>query len=120
MSFRGISGLRPDINTVNDAVNTAKGLPRCERLSGNAARTDGGPIRACPCTLVGNPHPLCTNATRRHAKITQLVAASQWATSIDEADPVVMGALTAPQIASIRTIADAEIKVFTRGEIDVD
>jgi hypothetical protein len=120
MSFRGISGLRPAINAVNTAINTAKGLPRCERLAGNATRADGGPVRTCPCVSVSSPHPSCPHKTEKHAKIFKLVTGSDWATPVDEADPIVMAALTAPQIALIRTIADAEIKAFARGEIDVD
>lgn len=110
--MRALVGTAAQVRAAVTRLHTALGLPRCERLAGNAT-LDGRvpPADACPCTDVGAPARSCRFATRRRFAVHRVVTGNltRWVLVL-RADTREDARLTAAQRALIVEIDEAELE----------
>lgn len=90
-------------------------LPRCERLAGNASRTDGQPLSICACTDVANPVASCIHATRQLRRPYALTD-TRFIFPVPLGDPDAQNGLNAGDISAIANVSDTLLKLAARGE----
>jgi hypothetical protein len=86
-----------------------QGIPRCERLAGNARNSDGSSLVPCRCTVSTSPHATCPYATRDLGEVVELLS-GQFAYVIHDESPGRLNGLNGADNAALATVADNQRK----------
>lgn len=89
--------------------HAGQGIPRCERLAGNAFNGDGTPLKPCRCVAAPAPHATCPYATRELGEVIELLS-GQWAYTIHDERPARLTGLNGADTAALATVNDNQRK----------
>lgn len=96
----------PLANELQARISLATSCPRCDNLSGRITTTAKGleQIGPCPCSSPTEPLASCPYKTLTNGPVWELLAGT-FGVEVDEANPLVMGALTGLEQLAIVTVA---------------